>query len=281
MRIGVTGSGGKLGRASVDRLRADGHEVVGFDTVGTPGPGFTRVDLADYGQTLDALLGVTARHAGLDALVHLAAIPVNGLVPDATTFQNNMAVSFNVLFAAQRAGIRSVVLASSITAMGFPFDDAPPSLPVDETFTKANNTYGLGKVAEEAMAAQLASWGDGSSITALRFTNVVGPDEYGTFARADEPGYRRDLLGSWIDARDGAAAVSLAVSGATPGFRVYNVAAPTSGTAAPSREVAERWFPGTPVAPDLGEFESLMSTRAIRRDLGFTAVDDWRSPPQT
>lgn len=274
--IGVTGSGGKLGRACVDRLRADGHDVIGFDTVGTPGVGFTRVDLSDYGQTLDALIGVTARHRGLDALVHLAAIPVNGLVPDAATFQNNVSVSFNVLFAAHRAGIRTLVIASSITAMGFPFDEAPPALPVDETFTSANNTYGLGKVVEEAMAAQMVTWGEDASITALRFTNVVGPDEYGTFERAGEPQYRRDLLGSWIDARDGAASIALALETARPGYRLYNVAAPLSGLAAPSREVAERWFPGTPIADDLGEFESLMSTRKIQRELGFVAAHDWR-----
>lgn len=276
MRIGVTGSGGKLGRATVERLRADGHEVIGFDLAGTPGPGFTRVDLTDFGQTLDAFLSVTARHAGIDALVHLAAIPVNGLVPDAATFHNNVTVSFNALFAAHRAGIRTVVLASSITAMGFPFDEAPPFLPVDETYTSANNTYGLGKVAEEAIAAQLVRWHPETSITALRFTNVVAADEYATFERAGEPGYRRDLLGSWIDARDGALAVALALAAARPGYEVYNVAAPGSGTAASSREVAERWFPGTPVADDLGEYESLMSTRRIRERLGFVAEHDWR-----
>ena len=276
MQIGVTGSGGKLGRATVERLRADGHDVIGFDLTGTPGPGFTRVDLTDFGQTLDAFLSVTARHDGLDALVHLAAIPVNGLVPDAATFHNNVAVSFNALFAAHRAGIRTVVLASSITAMGFPFDDAPPCLPVDETFTSANNTYGLGKVAEEAIAAQLVHWAPETSITALRFTNVVAPDEYATFQRAGDPGYRRDLLGSWVDSRDGALAVSLALAAARPGFEVYNVAAPESGNAAPSREIAQRWFPGTPVAEDLGEFESLMSTRKIRERLGFAAEHDWR-----
>ncbi|KAA9108141.1 NAD-dependent epimerase/dehydratase family protein [Microbacterium rhizomatis] len=277
MTIAVTGSSGKLGRATVERLRAEGHDVIGLDVIGTPGAGFTRVDLADYGQTLDALLGVTARHTGLTALVHLAAIPVNGLVPDAATFQNNIAVTFNVLFAAHRARIRTVVLASSITAMGFPFETAPPALPVSETYTSANNTYGLAKVAEEAIAAQMVQWDEDASITALRFTNVVADDEYATFARAAEPGYRRDLLGSWIDARDGATAVALALAAAAPGYRVYNVAAPTSGSAIPSRELAARWFPGTPVADDLGEFESLMSTRKIQRELGFAAQYDWRA----
>jgi len=276
MKIAVTGSSGTLGRATVARLEADGHEVIGFDLTGPAGAGFTRVDLGDYGQTLDALLGVTARHDGVDAVVHLAAIPVNGLVPDVATFQNNVTATSHILFAAQRAGIRTLVLASSITAAGFPFDVAPPSLPVDEDYTAAFNTYGLGKVVEEAMAAQLVRWGDGISITALRFTNVVAPDAYDTFERAADPDYRRDLVGSWVDARDGAEAIALALAAARPGFEVYNVAAPTSGNAAPSREVAERWFPGTPVAEDLGEFESLLSTRRIQDRLGFRARHDWR-----
>ncbi|SEE70751.1 NAD-dependent epimerase/dehydratase family protein [Ruania alba] len=276
MIVGVTGSSGKLGSATMTHLREHGHELIGFDRHGSVGFDFTQVDLGDYGQTLDALLGVTARHGGLDALVHLAAIPVNGIVPDAATFDSNVSATFHTLFAAHRAGIRNVVFASSITAMGFPFEQAPPSLPVDETFTRAHNTYGLGKVAEEAIAAQLTGWTEGASLTALRFTNVVAPDEYATFERAGEPTYRRDLLGSWIDSRDGALAVRLALEAPAPGFRVYNVAHPESGTQAPSREVAERWFPGTPVAGDLGEYESLMSTRKIQRELGFAAQHDWR-----
>jgi nucleoside-diphosphate-sugar epimerase len=110
----------------------------------------------------------------------------------------------------------------------------------------------------------------------LRFTNVVGEDEYGTFARASDPDYRRDLLGSWVDARDGAEAVALALEHAQPGFEVYNVAAPDSGNAAPSHEVADRWFAGTPVADDLGEFESLISTRKIQNRIGFIARHTWR-----
>ncbi len=137
MRIAVTGSSGKLGTAAVERLRADGHEVLGLDLHGTPGTGFTRVDLADYGQVLDALLGVTARADGFDAVVHLAAVPVNGLIPDHTTFQGNVAISFNVLWAAMRAGIRRIVTASSITAMGFPFPKPPPYLPLDEEYVAA------------------------------------------------------------------------------------------------------------------------------------------------
>ena len=276
MRIAVTGSSGKLGRATVDRLRADGHDVVGLDLAGIPGAGFTRVDLADYGQTLDSLLGVTARHDGLDAVVHLAAIPVNGLVPDAATFQNNVVVSFNVVHAAMRAGIRTIVTASSITAMGFPFDAAPAALPVDETTTEANNTYGLGKVAEEAMWSQLVRWAPGLSITALRFTNIVAEGEYGTFARASDPGYRRDLLFSYLDARDGATAIALALEHAAPGFEVYDVAAPETGSAIPTAELCAHHFPGVPVREGLGEFASLIAVDKASERLGFVAEHRWR-----
>ena len=276
MYIGVTGSQGKLGRATVARLRDEGHEVIGFDLGGPAGPGFTRIDLGDYGQVLDAFLGVTARHDGLDAVVHLAAIPVNGIVSDASTFHNNVTASFNVLFAAHRAGIRTVVTASSITATGFPFEVAPPRLPLDESHSAAFNTYALGKVVEEAMAAQLVGWDAAASITALRFTNVVDESEYATYERAGEPGYRRDLLGSWIDARDGAQAVALALAHARPGFEIYHVAHPQSGNTDPSRVLAERWFPGVPVADDLGEHEALFSTRKLQEDLGFAPEHDWR-----
>ncbi|WP_108249373.1 NAD-dependent epimerase/dehydratase family protein [Planctomonas deserti] len=276
MRVAVTGSTGKLGRATVARLIEDGHEVSGLDLAGPAGPGFTRVDLADYGQTLDALLGVTARHEGFDAIVHLAAIPVNGLVPDVTTFHNNVAVTFNVLHAALRAGIDTVVTASSITAMGFPFDEAPPSLPVDESFSRAHNTYGLGKVVEEAMEAQLVGWRDRLSITALRFTNVVGDGEYDSFERADDPAYRRDLLWSYIDARDGALAVSLALEHARPGFEAYVIAASDTGSAIPSARLAADAFPDVPITRELGEFETLLSIDKARRCLGFEPRHLWR-----
>jgi nucleoside-diphosphate-sugar epimerase len=208
--------------------------------------------------------------------VHLAAVPVNGIVPDATTFHNNVTATFNVAFAAYRAGIRTIVAASSITAMGFPFDEAPPALPIDETYTAANNTYGLGKVVEEAMFAQLVRWHPELSITALRYTNVVGEADWDTFERAGELAYRRDLLGTYIDVRDGAAAVLAALEHASPGFEVYVVAAPDSGLDIPTREVAAAWFPGTPVADDLQGFDALVSTRKARERLGFVAQHRWR-----
>ena len=277
MRIAVTGSSGKLGRPTVALLHGQGHDVLGIDRTGEPGFGFTQVDLTDYGQTLDALLGITARHDGLDALVHLAAIPVNGLVPDATLFHQNLTATFNVLHAALRAGIKTVVYASSIILLGFPFREPPAYLPLDEDSpVRANNTYGLAKVSEEAIAAQLVRWDPELSVTALRFTNVTQEGEYqGFLDRHADPAYRRDLVWSYVDSRDGAAAISLAVEHSSPGFRTYNVAASDTGLSIPSRELVAGAFPDVPLR-DIAEFETLMSIDRARAELGYEPKHLWR-----
>ena len=93
-RVVVTGGAGKLGRACVDELVGRGWDVVVLDRVPPPsesGAVFLPIDLTDYGQVLDAMLGVEERYDRLDALVHLAAVPAPGIVPDHhATFANNM-----------------------------------------------------------------------------------------------------------------------------------------------------------------------------------------------
>src|SRR5690606_33938309 len=118
MTIAVTGGSGKLGSTVVRVLRDAGHEVVNFDRSGERGPGFVQVDLTDYGQAVDALTGVDGHPSTFDAVVHLAAIPAPGMHADAATFHNNMTVTYNVFRAAIRAGVRTIVTASSETVLG-------------------------------------------------------------------------------------------------------------------------------------------------------------------
>src|SRR5688572_18495127 len=98
MRIAVTGGSGKLGRAVVADLLAHDDEVLVLD-VQPPrdaGVAFTRVDVTDFGQALGALTRIDDRHQGLDAVVHLAAIPGPGMRPDAALFANNIIGTYNV-----------------------------------------------------------------------------------------------------------------------------------------------------------------------------------------
>src|SRR4029079_16655946 len=87
---------------------------------------FTRVDLTDFGQTIEAVSAIDDRIRGVDALIHLAAIPAPGLYPNAITFKNNMLSTYNMFEAARRLGVKNVVWASSETVLGLPFDKVPP-----------------------------------------------------------------------------------------------------------------------------------------------------------
>ena len=135
VHIAVTGGSGKLGRVVVADLVAHGHTVVNLDRdppPGRPARGrrFLRTDLTDHGQVLEALLGVDEHHRhGVDALVHLAAVPAPGWPPTSATFENNILSTYSAFAAARAAGIHNVVWASSETVLGLPFDEPPPYAP--------------------------------------------------------------------------------------------------------------------------------------------------------
>lgn len=278
MRVAVTGANGKLGRVVVDVLRAQGHTVVALDIDGPDRWSFTRVDLTDYGQIVDALSGIDDRHAGLDAVVHLAAVPASGLWADSATFHHNMAATFNVFQAARRVGIRTVVFASSETLLGIPFETPPPYLPLDEEFdSRPESMYSLTKHLEEELARKLVRWDPELSMTALRFSNVMTPDDYAAFPAFDADARSRSWnLWGYIDARDGAQAVRLALEASRPGFDVFAVFAADTVMSRSSAELAAEVFPSVQVRTELTGTQSLVSTEKARRVLGYMPEFSWR-----
>lgn len=278
MRIAVTGATGKLGRAVVQRLRDSGHTVIGLDLVGARGPGFTQVDLTDYGQTVDALFGINDRHNGLDAVVHLAAAPAGGILPDSQTFHNNMAATFNVFQGARRAGIKTIVYASSETVLGLPFETPPPYLPVDEEYeTRPESIYSLTKHLEEQLAIKLVRWDPELSITGLRFSNVMDTGDYAAFPAYDsDSATRKWNLWGYIDARDGAQAVERALALGKPGFEAYIIAAADTVMSRSSAELVAEVFPSVTVRKELGEHETLLSIDKAKRVLGYEPQHSWR-----
>ena len=135
--IAVTGSSGKLGRHVVRDLHEHGYRTVALDRVPDPdsvADVAVRVDLTDNGQVIEALTAVDDRYDGVDAVVHLAAIPAPGLTTNAATFANNITATYNVFAAARTAGVRTILWASSETVLGLPFDVPPPYSPVDEEY---------------------------------------------------------------------------------------------------------------------------------------------------
>lgn len=278
MRVAVTGASGKLGSVVESELRAAGHDVVALDLVGQRRPGFTRVDLTDAGQVADALSAIDERHRGLDAVVHLGAVPAPGIETDVATFHNNVLAAYHVIQSARRAGIRRVVIASSETVLGLPFDEPPPYVPVDEQYdTRPESVYSLGKHLEEEMARKIVRWDPELRVTALRFSNVMVPDDYAGFAAfQSDPAGRRWNLWSYIDARDGAQAVARALDVGRPGFDRFIIAAADTVMERSSASLMAEFFPEVELRRDLGEHETLFSIDHARSVLGYEPQHSWR-----
>ncbi|PTL71440.1 UDP-glucose 4-epimerase [Rathayibacter caricis DSM 15933] len=278
MRIAVTGGSGKLGRSVVARLRASGHDVYNLDRAGERGPGFVRIDVADYGQVVDAIQAVGDQYEGIDAVVHLAAIPAPGIVPDIATFQNNMLSTFNVFHAAIRSGIRNVVYASSETVLGLPFDVPPPYIPVDEKYpARPESVYSLTKHLEEQLAIELCRWHPDLKIIGLRFSNVMDEADYAEFPSFDSNALQRKWnLWGYIDGRDGAQAVEKALAHDATGFDRFIIAAADTVMSRPNDELIAEVFPGVEVRGEVGANETLLSIDHAREVLGYAPEHSWR-----
>ncbi|MFR9780004.1 NAD-dependent epimerase/dehydratase family protein [Micromonospora sp. MS34] len=284
-RVVVTGATGKLGRAVVAHLREVGVDVLAVDRAGGRDPRdiegeFLLVDLTDYGQVVEAFTGGADEHGGrVDAVVHLAAVPAPGLMPNAATFANNSAATYNVFAAARAAGIKRVVWASSETVLGLPFDTPPPYAPLDEEYPpRPESTYSLNKALEEEMARHFCRWDPELVMVGLRFSNVMDVEDYATFPSFDaDPRLRRWNLWGYIDARDGAQAVERALAHDRPGADVFIIANADTVMSRSSASLMAEVYPQVEVRRELGEHETLLSIDKARRVLGYEPRHSWRN----
>jgi UDP-glucose 4-epimerase len=257
--------------------------VLVFDS--TPAPRAdqrsVQIDLSDFGQTLDAFLGLDNHPGQVDAVVHLAAIPAPGRQSDARTYQNNTGCSFNVFHAAKRAGIKNIVFASSETVLGLPFDTPPPYVPVDEEYEpRPETSYSLGKVIDETLARHLCRQDPDLKMYGLRLSNVKEPAEYAAFSGFDSDArLRKWNLWAYIDARDGAQAVRKAVEHPGKGFETFIIANADTVMTRPNKELMAEAFPSVPFRRDVGPNETLLSIEKARRVLGYEPRHSWRDRP--
>ncbi len=176
MRVFLTGGRGRIGKAVIERLLPKGWHIRAADVIAgdsQPGLDVVQCDILDYAALYEAM-------RGCDVVVHMAAIPAPMLVSASDTFQINVAGTYNVFEAASRHGIKRVVQASSINAIGCAYNITDLHLhylPIDEVhpiFT--NDVYSFSKQTIEQIGEYY--WRrDGISSVALRFPWVY-PHDY-------------------------------------------------------------------------------------------------------
>ena len=171
MRILLTGGTGNVGKAAVARLVAHGHDVrvigrrSGFEI---PGAEYAVCDVTDYPS-------LRKNVAGCEAIVHLAALPSPGSGTSEEVFRVNAAGTYNLFQAAAEEGIKRVVQASSINALGLFYGVKPASpqyFPMDEDHPSVTtDAYSFSKTVVEEIGRYY--WRrEGISSVALRLPGV-------------------------------------------------------------------------------------------------------------
>jgi nucleoside-diphosphate-sugar epimerase len=281
-RIAVTGGSGKAGRVVVHDLAERGHDVLNVDVVPSPesyapdGPiPFLAADLTDFGQAFEALSGGETL-PGIEAVVHLAAIPSPTHATPDHIFRTNVTSTYAVFAAAARLGLRRVVWASSETTLGLPFRRPPDYAPVDEAHVYPETSYALSKVVGEEMARQWARW-SGIPIIGLRFSNVMVRADYEKFPTYwDDPGLRKWNLWGYVDESHVTESVRRALESDLDGAENFIIAAADTVMKRPSRELMNEVFPGVAVADHVQGTDTLLDISKARDVLGYAPSFSWR-----
>jgi nucleoside-diphosphate-sugar epimerase len=278
-RVLVTGGSGGIGTVVLHELATASTATV-LDLRPPRGPAARFVP----GDVLD-LDGLVEACRGMDALVHLAAIPNPFADPPERIFTVNVTGTFHACEAAARAGVRRVVLAGSDSATGLAIKAAPLApayLPVDEAHPRApSEAYGLSKLCVEEIGRAYAR-GRGLEVIVLCPVFVVLPGKEGQLRERGAETVSRNLW-AYVEPADVAQAFRLALAlPLAPGaYETFLIGAADTLSPVPSLELVERafgtlpeirkpeWFAGRPHA-------SLYDIGKAMRVLGYRPRSDWR-----
>jgi NAD(P)-dependent dehydrogenase (short-subunit alcohol dehydrogenase family) len=224
-KVLVTGSAGRIGRATVRALAAAGHHVTGLDRRPTPG---LPPDRGLVGDVTDPVV-LAGAVAGVDCVYHLAACPDDDRFPrgtppdDGDNFLSdlvpaNVVGPYHLLEAVRKAGVKRVVLASTGQTVDGHLEAG--NVPVTATAAyRPRYLYACTKVFLEALG-QVYAKEHGLTVLMVRFGWC--PRDAGQVAEIAADPDAQDVFLSPADA--GRFAVAAVEAGPLPGYAVVYAA---------------------------------------------------------
>jgi UDP-glucose 4-epimerase len=274
MRVLVTGHRGNVGTPVTDHLRSLGHEIAGFDRL----DGSDLLDLAE----------VERAAAGCAAIVHLGALAHDTAGRPEQIMAVNVLGTWHVLLAAETAGVTRVVHFSSAQVLGIGEGERLPDyFPVDDAHRRrAARPYGLSKRLAEDLCAGFTER-TGIASVSLRPVWVWHPGQYQWIQAKwrDDPSSEWEPFweyGAFVDVRDVATAVELALTVPLAGHHRALLCAADLAGSEPSLSLAARLAPGVPVKDPAryppGSRRALVDCSAAEATLGWRPKHRWSTP---
>jgi nucleoside-diphosphate-sugar epimerase len=285
MNVLVTGGSGNIGSVVVGGLEAAGHAVRIFDLKAP------RARSTDFVQgSVTAPKAVEDAATGMDAIVHLAAIPAFRPEIAPVDFMHvNVTGTFNVLEAAGKHDVAKVVFASSDSALGFVFGArlfSPEYFPIDEFHPlRPQDPYGLSKLLGEELCRS-ASRKQGTHAICLRFCWVWFDDTYSQRAAilGGDPKALAKTMWGHVSVHDAAQACRLAVEASSrPGeHEVFFITADDTYADRPSLELIRAHYPEVRSVSNVyleEAYKGLFDISQARKRLGYAPRYTCRRDP--
>ncbi len=231
----VTGGAGLVGSHLAARLLDRGASVRVADDLSKgdrdrvpDGADFVEADLTDPGDVAEAVTG------DLDVVFHFAAYTDTNYDDDRELFEENTAMTYNVLERMHEVGVDRLAFTSSSTVYG----EAPRPTPEDHGPLEPISIYGSSKLADEALISTHAhSYGVQSWV--FRFANIVGPHQRGNvipdfIQKLDEDPSELEILGngrqekSYMHVSECVDAIRYVVEHADDDLNVFNLGTRTT-----------------------------------------------------
>jgi len=288
----ITGGSGLLGRFVVDEMIGRSHVTVLDIKPPIQDVDYLETDVLDLGAVSRAV-------SGQDAIIHLAGIDDGNDFPDEDYFKTNVLGTWNVLHAAEAAGARKIVAASSTAVYGVGRDRMPDYLPIDEQHPQhPTATYNLTKQMIEAQCRSFVERGK-LAIICLRPTLIVRPEREAAIlaqlalddpdsdpprgkalASSVTPYGALSVLRSYVRSEDAARCFRLALDYEDDSFDVFNVGANDGIGHEKTIARIERTYGRIPDIHarqrfELDPYASVLDSNRARERLGWEARGDW------